>query len=57
VIASRPQSLLPYEQARPQVIVPLIKAKMMHLLREDNKVEIYEDKLPDPSHMQGPAAV
>lgn len=57
VTVSQPQSLLPYEQARPQVVMPLIKAKMMHRLREEHGVEIYEDKLPDPSHMQGPTAI
>ncbi|NLN91856.1 MAG: hypothetical protein GX130_00920 [Candidatus Hydrogenedens sp.] len=57
VTESRPESLLSLDQARPQVVMPLIKAKMMHLLREENQVEIYEDKLPDPSHMQGPTAI
>lgn len=57
ITQSKPESLLSFEQAKPQVVMPLIKAKMMHLLREEHQVEIYEDKLPDPSHMQGPTAI
>jgi len=29
---------------------------MIHLLREENGVEIYEDKLPDPSQFSSTAA-
>jgi len=29
---------------------------MMHLLRDENGVEVYEDKLPDPAQMQGAPA-
>lgn len=56
VLDHTPEGVLEYEKARPLVARPLLLAKMLHLLREERGVEIYEDKLPDPSHFQGPAA-
>jgi hypothetical protein len=57
VLEHTPESVLGLEEARPQIVLPLITAKMMHALREEKGVEVYEDKLPDPSHFQGPTAL
>lgn len=57
VLEHTPASVLGLEEARPQIVLPLITAKMMHALREEKGVEVYEDKLPDPSHFQGPTAL
>lgn len=37
------------EEAKPDLIRDILYARMMELLREQHGVEIYEDKLPDPS--------
>lgn len=57
VLEHRPERALSLEEAQPLVALPLLKAKMMRLLREEKGVEVYEDKLPDPSHVQGPTAI
>ena len=57
VLEHTPEGILDYEQARPLVVRPLLVAKIMHLLRDEHGVEIYENNLPDPSHVQGPAAL
>lgn len=57
VIEHRPQRELSLDEARMLVAAPLLKAKMMHLLRDENGVEVYEDKLPDPGGAQGPTAI
>lgn len=56
VLEHKPAGTLDYEKAKPLVVRPLLTAKMMHLLRDENGVEIYEDKLPDPAQMQGAPA-
>jgi len=57
VIEHHPQRELSLDEARLLVAAPLLKAKMMHLLRDENGVEVYEDKLPDPGGSQGPTAI
>jgi len=37
------------EEAKPDLIQDILYARMMDMLREQRGVEIYEDKLPDPS--------
>jgi len=37
------------EEAKPDLIQPILYGRMMDMLREQHGVEIYEDKLPDPS--------
>ncbi len=56
VLDHKAAGILEYEKAKPLVIRPLLVSKMMHRLREERGVEIYEDKLPDPSQFAGPAA-
>lgn len=56
VLEHKPAGVLDYERAKPLVVRPLLTAKMMHLLRDENGVEVYEDKLPDPEQMQGAPA-
>jgi len=56
VLEHKPAGVLDYERAKPLVMRPLLTAKMMHLLRDENGVEVYEDKLPDPAQMQGAPA-
>lgn len=54
VLEHKPAGVLDYEQAKPFVVKPLLISKMMHLLRDERGVEVYQDKLPDPAQMQGP---
>lgn len=56
VLEQKPAGVLDYERAKPLVARPLRVSKMIHLLREENGVEIYEDKLPDPSQFSSAAA-
>jgi len=56
VLEHKPAGILEYETAKPLVARPLLVSKMMHLLREENGVEVYEDKLPDPSQFSSAAA-
>ena len=56
VLEQKPAGVLDYERAKPLVARPLLVSKMIHLLREENGVEIYEDKLPDPSQFSSAAA-
>ena len=45
------------EQAKQDLTAPLLYAKMMAELRTKHRVEVYEDKLPDPSmYSQKPKA-
>lgn len=55
VLEHKPAGILDYERAKPFVMKPLLLSKMMHLLRDERGVEVYQDKLPDPAQMQGPA--
>ena len=49
VLDHRPETQLTLQEAKPQLVTTIAFAKMMDLLREENGVEIYDDKLPDPS--------
>ena len=49
VLEHRPETTLELEQAKPALLPTILLAKMMEQLREEHGVEIYEDKLPDPS--------
>ena len=57
ILEHRPQRELSLDEAKTLVAKPLLKAKMMHLLRDEKGVEVYEDKLPEPSSTQGPTAI
>lgn len=57
VLEHRPERVLSLEEAQMHVAAPLLKAKMMHLLRDENEVEVYEDQLPEPGGLQGPTAI
>ena len=56
VLEHKPVGNLEYDLAKSLVARPLLISKMIHLLREENGVEIYEDKLPDPSQFSSAAA-
>lgn len=53
VLEHTPEATLSLEEAQgemPRVLIaPILVAKTMQQLRQDNGVEIYEDKLPDPA--------
>jgi len=49
VLDQRPETTLTLEEAKPRLAPFVLLAKMMAQLRQENGVEIYEDKLPDPS--------
>jgi hypothetical protein len=53
VLDHRPESALPLEQAKAKLAAPILVAKMMQQLRDDNDVEIYEKQLPDPALLGG----
>ncbi|NIA16291.1 MAG: hypothetical protein GWP08_19695, partial [Nitrospiraceae bacterium] len=53
VLERRDESTLNIEEAKPRLVAPIAIAKMMRILREEHGVEIYEDKLPDPTLMLG----
>ncbi len=56
VLEHQPERALTLEEARPIVAAPLLKAKMMRILRDERDIEVYEENLPDPGHAQGPTA-
>jgi len=56
VIAHKPERQISLEEAQSMVVGPLLTAKMMHLLRAEHGVEIYEDRLPEPAQAPGPAS-
>lgn len=49
VLDQRPETTLTLEEAKPRLAPFVLLAKMMTQLRQESGVEIYEDKLPDPS--------
>lgn len=57
VLEHNPERTLTLDEARPLVAAPLLKAKMMHILREEHDVEVFEEDLPEPSHVAGPLAI
>ncbi|MCK5862120.1 MAG: peptidyl-prolyl cis-trans isomerase [Candidatus Hydrogenedentes bacterium] len=57
VLDHRPEHVMSFEEAKSLAAAPLLKAKMMHLLRDEKGVEVYEDKLPEPSQTQGPTVL
>ena len=60
VLDHKPETTLSLEEARKEardtLILPILIAKKMQQLREDNGVEIYENKLPDPALLGEPQA-
>jgi hypothetical protein len=44
-----PERTLTLDESKQQLLPTILVSKMMKVLREQNGVEIYEDKLPDPS--------
>lgn len=51
VLEHEPERTLTLEEAYQQIAPTLLVAEMMKQLREERGVEIYEDKLPDPSRV------
>ena len=49
VLEHTPETIKTIKQAAPELALGILRAKMMELLREENGVEIYEGKLPDPA--------
>jgi len=49
VLEHAPERTLTLEEAKPALASPLFIAKMMQRLRDENGLEIYYEKLPDPS--------
>ena len=49
VLEAKPAEILPYEKVKPLVAAPVAFAAMMEKLREEHGVEIYEDKLRNPT--------
>jgi len=49
VLDHRPETTLTLQEAKRALAPPILMAKMMELLREQNGVQIFEDKLPDPA--------
>jgi hypothetical protein len=49
VLRHRPETVKTLEEAKPDLIGNIVIGNMMERLREENGVEIYDDKLPDPS--------
>ena len=49
VLDHKAERTLTLEEAKPRLAPTILVSKMMQRLREQNGVEIYEDKLPDPS--------
>lgn len=45
----RPERPLTLQEAKPALAPPILMTRMMQTLREQNGVEVYENKLPDPS--------
>ena len=57
IIEYTPESQKSFEDAKAELEVQILYAKMMARLRERNGVEIYEDKLPDPVIFSTPGSV
>ncbi len=53
ILEHAPQQMLTLEEAKPLLLQGLLIANMMKQLREENGVEIYFDKLPDPALYTG----
>ena len=49
VLGHRPERSLTLDESKPTLAPSILMAKAMRQLREENGVEIYEDKLPDPA--------
>lgn len=49
ILEYRPESTLSLEDAKPIIAPAIAVTKMMKLLRQQNGVEIYQDKMPEPS--------
>jgi len=49
VLERKDQRELTLDEAKPKLLPVILVSKMMQRLREQNGVEVYEDKLPDPS--------
>jgi hypothetical protein len=49
VLDHKPERTLTLDEAKPKLAPTILVSKMMQRFREQNGVEIYEDKLPDPS--------
>lgn len=49
VLDRRDERTLTLDEAKPKLIPSILVSKMMQRLREQNNVEVYEDKFPDPS--------
>lgn len=49
VLDHKAERTLTLDEAKPKLAPTILVSKMMQRLREQNRVEIYEDKLPDPS--------
>lgn len=49
VLGYRPETTMTIEECQAQLAPPILVARKMRQLREENGVEIYDDKLPDPT--------
>jgi hypothetical protein len=49
VLSHEPARVKSIEEARPELLGPMLIAKVMDQLRTEHGVEIYEDKLPNPA--------
>ncbi len=49
VIEHYPERTLSLEESKQSLLPTILVSKMMQRLREQNRVEVYEDKLPDPA--------
>lgn len=49
ILAHTPQTVMSIEEATPELVRPLYYAKLLKQLEQEFGVEIYEDRLPDPS--------
>jgi hypothetical protein len=54
VIAHTPEQTMTLEEAANLLAAPILYAKMMKQLNQEYKVEIYDDKLPDPTFLADP---
>ena len=53
VLERRDETTLSLEEAKPRLVAPIAIGQMMRILRQEHGVEIYEDKLPDPTLLLG----
>jgi len=49
VLESAPEQEVTFEQAKPMLIPAILQGEMIMKLRQDHGVEIFDDRLPDPS--------